>query len=174
MKGRQLSILDDDERSSAVFSECGTYRYSLRREWDDSKMLLVWCMLNPSKAGADDDDPSVRRVRGFTKREGRYGGFILVNVWALIATDPKDLHAQRSAFEPENLIHIQHAAVGRDVVVAWGARVARGPGLQNVMRILNGCAASIRCLGYTKGGEPRHPLYLRKDTPFERYPGQGS
>lgn len=165
----QLRIFDDEERSAAAISDCGIYRYTLTREWDDTKPKLVWCMLNPSDADADKDDPTVRRVRGFTKREERYGGFIVVNVWALRTPDPKELHRKRGAFEPENLVAIKDVVHGRDVVVAWGGSVRDGAGLRNVKRILAESAAAVFCLGYTETGQPRHPLMLQKTTPFERY-----
>lgn len=149
--------------SSALFSPCCRYRYRLTRRWRHGN-ILVWVMLNPSTAGTHVDDPTIRRVRGFTLREG-YAGFVVVNVWALRATDPRDLHKRRGAFEPENIDRVWREVWRRDVVVAWGANVSRGPGLQRVQLALR-VASSVRCLGLTRSGQPRHPLMLRKDTPL--------
>jgi hypothetical protein len=151
------------EYRSAIISPCGLYRYRLIRRWGNGR-LLVWIMLNPSTADAEIDDPTIRRVRHFTKRE-RYGGFVVVNIWALRATDPADLHTRRAAFEPENIDRVWREVWGRDVVAAWGANVSRGPGLQRVRLALR-VARSVQCLGLTKAGHPRHPLMLRNDTQF--------
>lgn len=152
-----------DEHRRALISTCGQYRYWLERRWSPGPPL-VWVMLNPSTADAEKDDATIRRVRGFTKREG-YGGFVVVNVWALRATSPKDLHQRRQAYEPENIEHVQREVCDRDVVVAWGVNVVNGPGLQRICFALR-AAKSVRCLGLTKGDQPKHPLRLSRDTPL--------
>ncbi len=162
-------MVDLFETALASISDCGTYRWWLSRNWDDGEPL-VWVMLNPSTADADIDDQTIRRVRGFTKREG-YPGFLVVNVWALRATSPDVLHAERDAYEAPNIQRVQHEVLGRDVIVAWGARVYRGQALRRVRGALMK-AKSVRCLGFTKGGEPRHPLMLRADTPMVAWPGR--
>jgi len=153
----------NNERGTASISDCGRYRYRLTRRWGNGS-VLVWIMFNPSMADASRDDATIRRVRGFTKREG-YGGFIVVNVWALRATDPKELRLRRGGYETKNIAHVERAVRRRDVIAAWGANVYQGVGLKRICFALQG-AASLRCLGLTKGGEPRHPLRLRKDTPL--------
>jgi len=132
-------------------------------------------MLNPSTADADDDDHTIRRVVGFTHREG-YPAAVVVNLWGLRATDPKDLHARRTAYEPKNIAVVSSWVRGRDVVVAWGANATEGPAMQRVKLALQH-ARSVRCLGLTKGQacnsgcarvgrQPLHPLRLRSDTPL--------
>ena len=166
-------------KTKAKISDCQQYRYWLTREWTQNPTdWLVWVMLNPSTADALSDDPTIRRVVSFSKREGAHAALVL-NVWALRATDPKDLHARREAFELENLEYIERLVEGQKVVVAWGSSVAIGPGLSQVKQTLQHKAGSVWCLGYTKGQrcgsgarvcrQPRHPLYLRADTPLEPF-----
>ena len=45
----------------AAFSDCDAYRYRLWRTWDARKPPLVFCMLNPSTATAEQDDPTIAR-----------------------------------------------------------------------------------------------------------------
>ena len=130
--------------------------------------MLVWNMLNPSKAGRIDDDPTSGRVRSFTKREG-YDGYIITNGSALGATDPKEWRRRRPEFEPENVRFVEEIARGSDVIVAWGRNAIRGPSLAQVILAMNG-ARSIKCFGVTKTGQPLHPLMLRADTPLVPWP----
>lgn len=152
----------------ASLSKCGLYRYTLSRRWQEDGEFLVWVMLNPSTADAEQDDPTIRRVIGFSKREG-FGGLHVVNIWALRATSPKDLHARREAYEPENLCIVRAFVEDADVVVAWGGSLSQCPALTRVKMILR-TAHRVRCLGVTKSGQPRHPLYLRADTLLVPWP----
>ena len=49
-------------RKSAILSDCGAYRYELRRTWDDQLPVLLWIGLNPSTADHLQDDPTNRRI----------------------------------------------------------------------------------------------------------------
>lgn len=42
---------------SAIISDCGRFRYMLRRSWDISRPAVTFVMLNPSTADAEKDDP---------------------------------------------------------------------------------------------------------------------
>lgn len=52
----------------AIISECLSYRYTLSRKWNsENPKTLLFCMLNPSTADANLDDPTIRRCIGFAK-----------------------------------------------------------------------------------------------------------
>ena len=72
-----------------VFESVRMYRYVLTRSWAEGSMV-VWVMLNPSTADARVDDPTIRKVMGFSRRWG-YAGCVVVNLFGLRATDPKAL-----------------------------------------------------------------------------------
>jgi hypothetical protein len=148
----------DIKQRSAVISECGTYRYELRRVWDESKPLVGWVLLNPSTADAESDDATLRRCMGFAAAWGA-GGVVLRNLFALRARDPRRLAQHPDPVGPDNDEHLARAA-REDVltVCGWGARQGSRP--FEVVSMLRGHGARLRCLGTTKGGQPRHPLYL--------------
>jgi hypothetical protein len=150
----------------AVISNCETYRYSLARRWAGGA-LLPFVMLNPSTADADIDDPTIRRCMGFARREG-YAGIHVVNLYAYRATDPKALLTCVDAVGPQNDTKLLRMLTGvscveRPVVAAWGAN-AKPERVAQVMALVPD--VNWRCLGTTKDGHPRHPLYVKGDQPL--------
>jgi hypothetical protein len=154
------------EAGAAWFSRDRAYRYLLTRRWGDPAPWMTWIMLNPSKAGAFESDPTCTRAIGFAKREG-CGGMDILNAFALIATDPKELRSHADPVGPDNdLFLAQHAAQATFAVAAWGVHgTLRGRGAQ-VARLLADAGVKLLCLGSTEGGDPRHPLYVRSDAPL--------
>lgn len=144
-------------RKSAVISECGKYRYSLKRIWGESLPLLVFVMLNPSTADAEQDDPTIRKCIGFAKLWG-YGGIVVVNIYAYRATDPRELWKCFDPVGDKNNYHIQIECNGRDVVCAWGSDKAHQKRGRKVLSII--AAKRIDCIKTSAAGYPCHPLYL--------------
>ena len=175
-------------RSDAVFSDCGRYRYRLERIWDPGRPILPWVLLNGSTAGSVRNDPTVRRVIGFTWK-WRFGGLCLVNAYAAMATRPRDLFAMKENVGPRNRSYVRKAV--RDawrharnlsdtpelpVIVGWGNHGARGGQDRRVLDWIASAGAPVRlqCLGVTGLGCPRHPLYCAADTARTDYRGRGS
>lgn len=168
MSDRGAALLD--VRKSAVLSDCGTYRYELVRRWGPEP-LVTWVMLNPSTADADVDDPTIRRCMSFA-REWRWGGIRVVNLFALRATDPKEIKRHHSPLGDKNAGYIVEAIRGHDTafaVAAWGAGNPY-PACSSVRWVRDAAKVRptpLRCLGRTRKGHPRHPLYVRGDQPLE-------
>ena len=74
----------------AKFCNTKQNRYFLKREWDNSKGLLLYLMLNPSVADEKKDDPTIRRLISFTKKFN-YGGFLVGNIFTTITPNPKEI-----------------------------------------------------------------------------------
>jgi hypothetical protein len=148
-------------RRGATFSPCGAYRYRLTRRWQRGDRIVTWVMLNPSTADAQTDDPTIRRVIGFSRSRG-FDALVVVNLFALRTPSPALLARAADPIGPLNPLHLRRAlATAGTVVVAWGAH-APSPTISP-----RGCV----CLGKTKGGSPRHPLYVRSDIPFVGWEG---
>lgn len=152
--------------SAAEISPCGRYRYWLRRRWGDGP-LLGWVMLNPSTADAVDDDATIRRCIGFAKRE-RFDGIIVRNLFALRASDPRQLMFDEDPIGPRNTYHLSKCVGESMTVAAWGADRAVKLAVPS-LRTVRAAAESLVCLGVTKGGAPKHPLRLRGDRPLVPY-----
>lgn len=150
---------------TALISDCGRYRYTLGRSWEsaDAK-LCVFVMLNPSTADASEDDPTIRRCIGFAQDWG-YGRLLVVNLYAYRATDPKQLWKVVDPVGPDNDDALTEAMEAADfVVLAWGSHGAKNGRGQRVEDLARTHAGSVATLGRTKAGEPKHPLYLAKNT----------
>ena len=147
-------------KTDALLSPCGRYRWWLSRTWGDAPPL-VFIGLNPSTADASQDDPTIRRCIGFARREG-CGGLLMLNLFAFRATDPAQLHCVADPVGPENDVTLVNMARGR-VVTAWGAHPAA---FSRAAAIRSLVSAPLLCLGTTKDGSPRHPLYVRADEPL--------
>lgn len=156
------------ETGSAVFDTARTYRYKLTRRWADGP-LAVFIMLNPSVADAFQDDPTVRRCIGFAKREGA-GAFTALNLFALRSTDPAALRTHPDPIGPCNDEFIRtYTYCAQLVIAAWGVHGSLGDQGRKVVEMLHG-RTSLLCLGVTKDGHPRHPLYVPGDAPLLAFP----
>lgn len=159
---------------TASFSGDRDYRYALTRMWGDAPPV-VWVMLNPSTAGAFEDDATIRRCIGFTRRIApEAGGLTVVNLYSLRSTDPAELWTHPDPVGPAGNYYLGSRAIGaRLVIAAWGmhgARNGRGP---QVAAELTAAGVKLMCLGTTAAGHPRHPLYLNSNTGLEPYNGGG-
>lgn len=161
--------------SDALLSPCGTYRYTLGRNLRSDSQAHKPClfvMLNPSTADASLDDPTIRRCIGFAERE-RCTFLTVVNLFAYRATDPASLVKASAArvdiVGPENAEHVgrelrrHNRDLGHLVIAAWGGDPISKLAMETQRRLWD---ARALCLGMTKSGAPRHPLYLRSDTPL--------
>lgn len=147
--------------SSAEISRDGVYRYRLLRRWEREGEVLRWIMLNPSTADASLDDPTIRRCMGFARDWG-YSGIVVHNLYALRATDPRELRSHPDPVGPVNDSYIAGWRV--PTICAWGAHANDGrPGrATQVLSLLHRIDVVPMCLGRTKAGHPKHPLYLPK------------
>ncbi|MFJ2833609.1 DUF1643 domain-containing protein [Streptomyces sp. NPDC087263] len=153
---------------TAVFGAGHAHRYALTRTWEPGGTHTVFVLLNPSIATADQDDPTVRRLIGFARREG-HGGLLVANLFAARCTNPSDLAALPDPVGTHNDDVLQLLAeTARDITLGWGTWGA----LQRAAtaeEALTGHGARLWALGTTKDGHPRHPLYLAKTSPLQRY-----
>lgn len=149
-------------RGWATFDETRTYRYTLGRRWKPGGSRVCFCLLNPSTADEHVLDPTLTRCLGYAKRWG-FHAMEVTNVFALRSTDPKGLRGVDDPVGPENDAYIVDIARGADLlVVGWGTHARLNDRQERVLDLLRPVSSPM-CLGVTKHGFPRHPLYLRAD-----------
>ena len=188
---KPLPLLDG-ARGYAEFSEDHRLRYILKRDWWDenkdrtrdyhrfSEPYVCFIGMNPSVAGALEDDKTIRMEIEFTRRLG-YASYHKVNLFPLCATDPDELDREENrAFvfgEIKNEITLINDACGAAMcVAAWGS--LRGKLREYAVEITRRLMAGQQnfqfySYGVTQDGSPRHTSRLSHDTviePWEGYP----
>lgn len=161
----------------ANFSRDLAYRYSLTIDWFWSDLFampdrqeaerraalgcrtLMVVAMNPSTADAFQDDPTVRRMRGFARSWG-FHKLVVGNVMAYRSTDPKglpkDLDEAMGAF---NLEWLQAEAADADqILMAYGAlKGMHAIAAEMAEARLLSCGHNLYRL--SSKPYPRHPLY---------------
>lgn len=156
----ERSFLKGDAPSSAVYSDCERYRYSLTRVWNPQGARVMFVMLNPSTATEIRNDPTVERCERRARALG-FGAFRVTNIFAWRATDPRELRAAADPVGPDNDAAILKGADWADrIIAAWGSHGAHLGRGERVEAMLRAAGARLFHLGLTKAGHPRHPLYV--------------
>lgn len=153
--------------SGAEISECGLFRTRLWRAWAAAPRVL-WVMLNPSEADANKNDPTIETIIEFSHRWG-FGGIEVANLYDFRTPSPKALRDAGYRQSAGNVAMLRALAttVTNDagiVMAAYGthAQPNRALNFRVDMQILG---IRLYHLGLNNGGSPKHPLYIRRDTP---------
>ena len=158
-----------DAASTAVYSDCEAYRYTLTRTWDPEGRRALFVMLNPSTATEVQNDPTVERCERRARALG-FGAFRVTNIFAFRATDPRVMRAADDPVGPGNDAAIAESAPWADqIICAWGthgAHLGRGP---EVEALLRATGRPLWHLGLSKAGHPKHPLYIAYSQQPERW-----
>lgn len=149
----------------AEFSKNRKYRYALWRIWDNSKAKVMFIGLNPSVADETSNDRTLDKCIKFTK-DWDYGGVYMLNLFAFVSTNPAMLIETRDPVGVDNNLWLKKSYSKVDkVIAAWGNRGALNCRNLEVFNMLG----KMYCLGLTIQGHPRHPLYVRRGTPLDKY-----
>lgn len=153
----------------ASFDRTGAYRWRLWRAWDRPGPTVAFVMLNPSRADAEVDDPTIRRCMGFAFDWGA-SRLEVVNLFGACTSSPAELRAFDEPVGRGNDRALRAALKAAEVVVvAWGVHgTMLGRARALAPRLLRHDPV---CLGVTRDGHPRHPLYIPKTQSLEPWPG---
>jgi hypothetical protein len=126
-------------------------------------------MLNPSTATEVQNDPTVERCERRARTLG-FGGFQVINIFAWRSTDPKKMLVAKDPIGPDNDNNIIKACRwGDQIIAAWGthgSHLNRGSEVEKILRKSN---KPIFHLGLSKGGHPKHPLYIAYAQKLEKW-----
>lgn len=154
----------------AIIDQSGKYRYSLERCWgSDISNVVNFILLNPSTADATRDDPTVKACIAFAKGWG-FDALIITNLFAYRVTQPSEMKVCNDPYGSENEAYLkQIAKKSKKVVIAWGNHGSHCDRDKEVLKMLSPIQ-KLYCLGITKIGHPKHPLYVSRDTEPIVYP----
>lgn len=139
------------------------YRYLLECNWNTELEKVTFILLNPSIADYEICDPTLNRCVQFSKSWG-FGGMNIVNLFALISTNPDVLIEHDNPVGDENDQYIINAVKNSSqVIYGWGEKHGSIRNRDSIVKeLLN--KYNPHCIKKTKNGlHPRHPLFLKKD-----------
>jgi hypothetical protein len=144
-------------RGGAWFDPARRYRYLLWRAWGDGGRFALFILLNPSTADQDSNDPTVERCERRARTLG-FDGLLVANLFAFRSTQPDILRAAPAPIGPRNDAAISLAQpLAEQTICGWGAH---GRHRRRGETVLARLRPPLYHLGLTRGGQPRHPLYV--------------
>lgn len=144
--------------SYAEISDCGMYRYFLKRTWNDNDKIMTYIMLNPSQADALKDDPTICKCVKLANKEN-CGSLYVINLFALRSSQPNDLYIHNNPVGPDNDYWIDEITKKSQIIVAaWGNHGNLLNRDIEVFKRLKSFGLNLYCLGLNKNSYPKHPL----------------
>ena len=153
------------------------YRYILGTK---GKNPLICIGINPSTAKPDDLDNTLKSVERTALFNG-YDSFIMFNVYAQRATDPKAMdvcfneHLHKENMEAFRYVLSSYADGNKPAVwAAWGTIIEKRPYLVDCVKAMAEIGNEYGAQWFTVGkrsvkGHPHHPLYLKNGSPVEAF-----
>jgi len=158
---------------SAILSQDGLYRYSLTRTMREGGLIALWLGINPSTADHLVDDQSIRKLYGFG-RKLNVGTWLVGNMFALRATDPRKLATVEDPIGRHNDLYLLEMMNRADLVIAGWGSIGKVPPqfhdrYKGIVSLARGAQKPLKCWGLCRDGHPRHPLMLSYATPLENW-----
>ena len=154
---------------TAIFDATGHYRYRLDRRWAQKGPTVAFVMLNPSRADATCDDPTLRACIQFAQR-WHYASLSVVNLFGYRTPHPSELKKAKDPIGADNDHYVLEAVAAADKEVM--ARGNEGGLLGRDRAILTQRSAhqrKLHCLQLNLSGHPRHPLYIPRSTVLQPF-----
>jgi hypothetical protein len=146
--------------STAIYSPCKKYRYSLTRASLNSEASVLFILLNPSTATEITNDPTVLRCQVRANMLG-YQSFRVCNLFAFRTKTPKIMKNYPNPVGPQNDIIIQESILwATQVICAWGNHGNYLNRNKDILEMIAMSGVKAYHLGLTEANQPRHPLYL--------------
>ena len=152
-----------------MVGDANNVRYYLKK---DGKRILYVIGINPSTANEEKPDRTIGRVMGFAD-DNEYDGFAMINLYPQRSTRPYNLHRELCVeMHEKNLSAIKELfndVKSPTVLLAFGNNIKIRKYLRECLRdivsIIQPHSPQWKQIGNPTGlGNPRHPLYARKDS----------
>ncbi len=148
----------------AILDQKRKYRYVLKRQWGtNEKNFVNFVLLNPSTADEKIDDPTIKACIKFAQN-WKYDGMWVTNLFAFRTTQPINLKKNKRPIGNKNDSYIQkYAKKSKTIVIAWGNHGNFLNRDKQVIKLLSQIS-DLYCLQILKNGQPKHPLYVKRQT----------
>ena len=154
---------------TAIFDRTEQYRYQLGRRWQPNGSTVTFIMLNPSTADASQDDPTLRACMQFAQRWD-YAALSVVNLFGYRTPHPKVLKQAADPIGAENDAYVLRAVEKAEaVVLGWGNYGGFLGRDRAILNLLTPYQKKLHYLERNKSGQPRHPLYIRRESPLRSF-----
>jgi PAS domain S-box-containing protein len=163
--------LKDGMQVHTVMSKDGTKRYSITQVWDNNKKIAQLVMFNPSTADGTKSDATTRRLKSELSKQG-FGGIHIVNLYSARASKPSALKSMSDEAKGMTSIGKYLNPNASVTIAAWGGLGQKSSTgtkhLQKyreleVIRELQARKIELKAFATTKGGDPVHPIYQKRD-----------
>ena len=158
-----------------LFSECRNYRWILKRELLIGEKTVIFIGLNPSKANSVYNDRTLVRIINFCSR-WNYKNIYVINLFGLISKSPiklsKSIHpvGENNDLITLKVLEFWSKNINCDLWLGWGDKGQLNGRDRTVLKLIknfsnfksneNNYSKRVLCLGLSKKGNPRHPLYM--------------
>ena len=154
-------------------------RYALGEISETPGKILFCIGVNPSTATPEKLDPTAIRIKNIALEHG-YDSWIILNLCSQISTNPNDMDDIQCSISHQTNLEIIDNLIKKhgkssDFLFAYGNLISRKAYLRknlcDIIHILrtNEFSGNHYCLGKTKKGNPKHPLYQKSNTPFVQF-----
>jgi len=153
----------------ADLSDDRVYRYRLWRRWRDGDQM-TFIGVNPSTADETEDDQTIKKCIGFTKRHD-CTAVQMLNLFAFRHKNPEVMKKHRSPIGPRNdEVLLKYAREAKFAVACWGIHGEHMGRARQVIDMLSSNEVTLMCFGLTKFGFPKHPVMLPYKTHLQALP----
>jgi len=153
-----------NELDGEEFSKGGRYRYSLWKVWAPKDRQVAFIGLNPSIPDRVKAETTISHCDHFARQWG-FGGFYLVNLFALCTKFPTELFAAADPVgKANNATIIEVCSTSELVVAAWGVHGDHRGRDRKVIELLRETGIPLKCFGMCKHGQPKHPSYVPRES----------
>jgi hypothetical protein len=171
--------------SGAIFDADKIHRYSLWRTWNYDQPRILFIGLNPSRADAIKNDPTITRCINFANSWG-FGSLYFANLFSF-RTPYVDVAVNRPDVEEQwlPLTQTEYPVYNSDTdnhldnminrsektVICWGAWKYHFIANRaiDVLARLHHWSVKPFCFGINADKSPKHPLYLKSNTELTLY-----
>jgi len=146
------------------------------RHWRAEASAVLFLGLNPSSADGRTDDATLRRLGALARHWG-HGHLLVLNLFSRVGRDPALLRRCAQPVGEANeawlatalaWLQAQPPAAGSPpprVWLGWGQQGGLHDRERRVLDLLQCWSGAVVCVGVTRKGHPRHPLYTRAQQP---------